>query len=560
MVTAALPYANGHLHVGHIAGAYLPADIYVRYRRAKKDEVLFVCGSDDNGVPIALTARKENKTPAEVVAFYNAAQKQAFDGLGINFNIYGGTHTPRDVERHNQFSQHFFLQAWNNGFLTKRKTRRLYDPQAQMFLPDRYVKGTCHHCGAAEAYGDQCENCGKTTDAELLINPVSVISGAKPEVRETTHWFFELEKFRPELKTWLASKTDWRSVVLNFTGGLLDQQLPARSITRDLEWGVPVPLDDPDASGKVLYVWFDAPIGYVSFTAQYCQQESGNWQDYERWWKNDDCPIIHFIGEDNTVFHAVIWPAMLMAEGTFRVPDYVIANCFLNIQFPGKNEEKISKSRGTAVWINDYLQQYDPDPLRYYLTAIAPETQRTTFSLEDFIKRNNEELVSALGNFFHRALSFVSRYFDEKVPDHGNLADIDKRHLALLAELPGRVGKLIEEFSFKAAQGELMSAARAANKYFDTKQPWSTRKTDAGDCGTTMNLCIQTLRTFTTVMQPFLPFAAEKAARMLNLETPRCFDWDRAAEPIPSGTPIGKPEILFKKIELDSLTGETGKT
>lgn len=554
MVTAALPYANGHLHVGHIAGAYLPADIYVRYRRAKKDDVLFVCGSDDNGVPTTLTARKENKTPGEIVAFYNAAQKTAFDGLGINFNIYGGTHSPADVERHNYFSQHFFLKALEHGYLTKRRSRRLYDPKAEMFLPDRYVKGTCHHCGSANAFGDQCEDCGKMTDPVLLKDPVSAISGARPEIRETTHWFFELDKFRPRLKEWLAEKSDWRKGVLNFTSALFEQGLPDRSITRDLEWGVPVPLDDPDAKGKVLYVWFDAPIGYVSFTAQYCQQQFGDWKQYEQWWKSDDSSIIHFIGEDNTVFHAVIWPAMLTAEGTFKLPSYVVANCFLNIKFPGKEEEKISKSRGAAVWIHEYLEQFDPDPLRYYLTAIAPETQRTAFSFEDFVNRNNEELVSALGNFFHRTLSFITRYFDAKVPEQGELSDVDTNHLAGLAELSGKVGDLVEKFSFKAALAELMAFARLANKYFDAKQPWSTRKTDMAECGTTMNICIQTLRTMTTVMHPFLPFAGEKAARMLKLDVPVCFDWHTANETIKPGTTLAKPEILFKKLELEDVT------
>ncbi len=551
IVTGALPYANGHLHVGHIAGAYLPADIYVRFRRARGDDVLFVCGSDDNGVPITLTARKENKSPQEVVAFYNKEQKESFDGLGIKFDIYGGTHSPEDNERHTRFSQHFFLKALENGYLTKRKTKQLYDPQAKMFLPDRYVKGICHHCKTPGALGDQCENCGKTTDPLLLIDPVSVITGSKPEVRETTHWFFELDKFTQRLKDWLDTKKDWRTVVLNFTKGLLEQSLPARSITRDLEWGVPVPLDDPDAKGKVLYVWFDAPIGYVSFTARLCQQLFGDWEKYQEYWKSEDSEIIHFIGEDNTVFHTIIWPAMLMAEGTYQLPSYVVANCFLNIKFPGKEEEKISKSRGTAIWIHEYLKEFDPDPLRYYLTAIAPETQRTAFSFDEFVRRNNEELVSALGNFFHRTLTFTQKYFDGKVPSADNMQDIDRQHLEFLNQLPDRVGSLIEKFSFKAALNELMSAARTANKYFDAKTPWITRKENIEDCAVTINVCLQTLKTLTTVMNPFLPFAAEKSANMLNLEIPRCFEWAEANVPLPAGQPINKPQVLFKKLELN---------
>jgi len=560
MITAALPYANGHLHVGHIAGAYLPADIYVRYRRAKGDEVIFVCGSDDNGVPNALTARKENKSPAEVVAFYNRAQQRSFAGLGIKFDIYGGTHSVEDVERHNEFSQGFFLKAFENGYLSKRKTRQLYDTQAKMFLPDRYVKGTCHHCNAGGAHGDQCENCGKLTDPLMLIEPVSEITGSRPEVRETTHWFFELDKLRERLKQWLASKKDWRPAVVNFSMGLVKQQVPARSITRDLDWGIPVPLDDPDAAGKVLYVWFDAPIGYVSFAARYCEEKFGDWREYQQWWKSEDSKIIHFIGEDNIIFHAIIWPAAMMAEGSFQLPSQVVANCFLNFQFPGKEEEKMSKSRGTAVWIHEYLRDFDPDPLRYYLTAIAPETQRSAFSFEHFVQRNNEELVSALGNFFHRTMTFASRYFDGAVPEVGRLSDVDKRHLAELEDLPARIGDHIEKFSFKAALAELMAAARAGNKYFDSKQPWSTRKTDLADCGTTIDLCLRTLRTLTTVMRPFLPFAAEKAAHMLALDPSADFAWDKAGHPIGAGRKLNKPEILFKKLDLDKLTDTSDRS
>jgi len=556
LVTAALPYANGHLHVGHIAGAYLPADIYVRYLRAMDRQVAFICGSDDNGVPVALTARKENRSPEEVVAYYNACQKREFDGLGISFDIYGGTHSPEDVERHTWFSQHFFLKAMENGYLAKHRAKQLYDPEARMFLPDRYVKGKCHHCGAAGALGDQCENCGRTTDPLLLIDPVSVITNTKPEVRESTHWYFQLGKFEARLREFLQEHEDWRPTVLNFSRGLLDAGLPSRSITRDLDWGVPVPLDEPDARGKVLYVWFDAPIGYVSFTARWCQQSLGDWHRYEDWWKSPDSQITHFIGEDNIVFHAIIWPAMMMAEGTFQLPRYVVANCFLNIQFPGKEEEKISKSRGTAIWINEYLEQFDPDPLRYYLTAIAPEAQRTAFNFEDFLHRNNEELVAAMGNFFHRTLTFTTRYFDGKVPARRDVNDVDRNQLQLLAELPGKVGRLIEKFSFKAALGEVMAAARAANKYFDAKRPWIQRKEDVAGCGTTMNICLQTLRTLTTVMQPFLPFAAEKACAMLNLAPDAAFKWNTANQPLDEGHAINRPEVLFKKLDIDQLLSQ----
>jgi len=336
--------------------------------------------------------------------------------------------------------------------------------------------------------------------------------------------------------------------------GLLNQQLPARSITRDLDWGVPVPLDDPEAAGKVLYVWFDAPIGYVSFAARYCREKFGDVEKYRDWWKSEDSQIIHFIGEDNTVFHAIIWPAMMMAEGSFQLPSYVVANCFLNFQFPDSQEEKMSKSRGTAVWIHEYLQQFDPDPLRYYLTAVAPETQRTSFNFEHLVKRNNDELVAALGNLFHRTMTFAFKYFDGKVPEPVDLADADKQQLAIVKDLPGTIGRLIEEFSFKAALAELMAGARAANKYFDAKQPWSTRKTNPGDCGTTINVCLQTLRVLTTTMRPFLPFAAEKAAEMLGLDRDEYFYWDTADRPLPAGAKLNKPEILFKKLDLGQLT------
>lgn len=551
LVTGALPYANGYLHVGHIAGAYLPADIYVRYRRARGDDVLFVCGSDDNGVPITLTAMKEGKRPEDIVYHYNRAQRAAFDGLGIEFDIYGGTHSPEDVERHTWFAQHFFLTLFEKGYISKKRTKQLYDPKVDMFLPDRYVKGTCHHCGWPDALGDQCENCGRTTDPLLLKDPISVISGERPIIKETVHWFFELENFRSQLREWLSTKKDWRPVVLNFSSGILEQPLPARSITRDLEWGVPLPLDEEDAKGKVLYVWFDAPIGYVTFTARLCEQRFGEWRRYEEYWKSPDSQIIHFIGEDNIIFHTIIWPAMLMGEGTFQLPSYVVANCFLNIQFPGKEVEKISKSRGTAIWIHEYLEEYDPDPLRYYLTAIAPETQRTAFNFDDFVNRNNGELLADLGNFFHRTITFAHKYFNGKVPAVEELKDADKEQLALLEGLSGRVAENIESFSFRAALAEFMDAVRKANKYFDIKAPWRSRKENIGDCATAINTCIQTLRTFTTIMQPFLPFSAKKAAKMLNLEIPDCFQWEKASDRLPSGWQLNEPEVLFKKIELE---------
>jgi len=545
-VTAALPYSNGRLHVGHIAGCYLPADIYVRYLRSRGQQVAFICGSDDYGVPVSLTARKERKEPAEVAAYYRAEQKEDFDGLGISFDIYSGT---SDTDIHSEISRHFFTALMQNGYLEKRASIQLYDPEAEMFLPDRYVEGTCPYCETGGARGDQCEACGKILEPSKLIQPHSVITGARPEERETVHWFFMLPQLQNRLREWIGGHEEWRPMVRNFSLGLLEQGLPARAITRDLEWGIPVPLeDDPDAEGKVLYVWFDAPIGYVSFTAQWCAEQGGDAEDYERWWKDPDCRIVHFIGEDNVVFHALTWPAMLMAEGTFQLPDFIPANCFLNIQFPGKEETKMSTSRGTAIWIKEYLEQYDPDPLRYYLTMIAPERQRTAFVFGDLIRRNNEELVAALGNFVHRNMTFADRYFDGRVPERGELTDEDRRQLAMVADLPGKVGGLLDDYSFKDALGEVMEAARESNRYFDHREPWTLRKQDRDACGTVINVCLNTIKALGVVMEPFLPFAAGKVARMLSLAGDETA-WAQAANPLPEGLELGEPEILFEKLE-----------
>ncbi|MFQ5411215.1 MAG: methionine--tRNA ligase, partial [Phycisphaerae bacterium] len=440
LVTAALPYSNARLHVGHIAGAYLPADIYVRYLRSTGVDVRFICGSDDNGVAVEISARKENTTPAELSARYNRKQKADFEGLGIHFDIYGGTHQPDYVELHNRISQEFFKSIYDKGHFVKRTTEQLYDTEADQFLPDRYVRGTCYHklkdgtiCGNPDAHGDQCEQCGNAIDPLKLIDPISTITHTKPEQRRTTHWFLQLGKFQGMLADWFSIVSlDWRPIVTNFSMGAIKQGLPERAMTRDLDWGVPVPLDDPDAEGKVLYVWFDAPIGYVSFTAALCEQRDGDWRQYRNWWQDPECDIIHFMGEDNIVFHALIWPAMLLGTqyaakevealgstytapketGFYQLPRNVVANAFLNIRFPGQEEEKISKSRGTAVWIEDYLCAFEPDPLRYYLTINAPENQRTAWNFDDFIERNNTELIATLGNFVNRWQKIVTEDFD----------------------------------------------------------------------------------------------------------------------------------------------------
>ncbi len=562
LVTSALPYSNGRLHVGHIAGAYLPADTFVRYLRARGDAVRYVCGSDDNGVASLISATREGKTVEELTAFYNARQLEDFNGLGIRFDIYGGTHQPGFVEIHERISQEMFLKIHEKGFFTKRSTRQLYDVEAERFLPDRFVKGTCYHtkadgspCKYPEAYGDQCESCGKGIDPLELIDPVSTITDSTPVPRETIHWYLKLDQFEEPLRKWLESKrkptdgsTPWRETVLNFTLGQIRDGLPERAMTRDLEWGVPVPLDDPDAEGKVLYVWFDAPIGYVSFTAKLCEAQGGDWQDFEQWWKDPESRIVHFIGEDNTIFHALIWPAMLMAEGSYQVPWQVVANSFLNIKFPGQEEQKISKSRGAAIWIEEYLESFDPDPLRYYLTAIAPESNRTAFDMDDFIARNNGELVNALGNFINRSVTFAHRYFDGKVPDVGERGRADLDHLAALETYARKVTELLEGLRFKAAQAEIMALARAANGYLDIKKPWQQRKEDLAGCGTTINVALQTVKALATLMAPFLPFSAEKCARMLAVEAD--LPWDGIRDEIPAGQTLGEPTILFTKLEV----------
>ncbi len=577
LVTAALPYSNGRLHVGHIAGAYLPADIFVRYLRSNGDDVRFICGSDDNGVAIEISARREGVSPTELSAKYNRRQAADFAGLGIHFDIYGGTHQPTFVELHNRLSQEFFKTIHQNGHFVKKETEQLYDAKVARFLPDRYVKGTCYHampdgrrCGNPAALGDQCEQCGNSIDPLRLENPVSTITGTAPERRTTTHWYLQLDKFRGALADWFSLiSLDWRPIVTNFALGSIKAGLPERAMTRDLEWGVPVPLDDPEAKGKVLYVWFDAPIGYVSFTAALCQERDGDWRKYRDWWQTSDCKIVHFIGEDNIVFHALIWPSMLLGtqflareidargstfvrpkeQGFYQLPSNVVANAFLNIKFPGKEEEKISKSRGTAVWIEEYLATFDPDPLRYYLTINAPESQRTAWSFDEFIERNNSELIATLGNFVNRWQKIVTEDFGRKLPDAKRAEDLEQQLLAVIGALPGKVSEDIEATRFKAGLARIMEAFRDCNRYIDTRAPWTTRKSDRDLCAATVHTCVQAVRTLGVLLEPFLPFAAEKIRLSLNVE-PDKWKWSHAADPLPVGHALGPaPEVLFRKLD-----------
>ncbi|MGD2108829.1 MAG: methionine--tRNA ligase [Phycisphaerae bacterium] len=570
LVTAALPYSNGRLHVGHIAGAYLPADTYVRYLRAIGCDVRFICGSDDNGVAALKTAREQDRDVQELTTHFNRSQAADFAGLHIEFDIYGGTHQPDFVELHEKLSQEFFLKIHEKGFFTKRTTKQLYDTEAEQFLPDRFVRGRCPDCGSENAFGDQCEDCGRSVEQDALIDPVSMMTGTTPELRETVHWYLRLDRLQSRLADWLRSKKDsatcgtaWRPIVLNQSLGRIESEgLPERAMTRDLTWGVPVPLGDPDAKGKSLYVWFDAPIGYVSFTAGLCQRQEGDRDGYAAWWKDPDCRIVHFIGEDNIVFHAITWPAMLMAthdtdsaqgeRGEYQLPHNVVANSFLNIKFPGKGEEKISKSRGTAVWISDYLETFDPDPLRYYLTAVAPENARTAFDIDDFIARNNGELVNAFGNFFNRTMTFAHKYFGGKVPPPGTPDDTDKAQLERCVEAKERVATEFDQFHFKAALAEVMALARSGNGYFDTTKPFMTRKTDLDACGRAIHTCFRTARTLTTIVAPFLPSTARKCAHMLNLAD-GWQAWPSATDDMPADHPLGQPEILVKKLDPKEL-------
>ena len=571
LVTAALPYSNGRLHVGHIAGAYLPADTYVRYLRATSADVRFICGSDDNGVAALKTAREQRCSVEELTARFNASQRRDFSGLGIEFDVYGGTHQPEFTSLHEKFSQNFFLTIHEKGLFTKRSSKQLFDVEAEQFLPDRFVRGRCPHCGSENAFGDQCEGCARALDQVELLEPKSVLTGTSPELRETIHWYLRLDQLQPRLAGWLADRKEpeqagahWRPIVLNQSLGRIEKEgLPERAMTRDLTWGVPVPLDDPDAEGKSLYVWFDAPIGYVSFTAALCDERGEGEAAYAHWWREPECKVVHFIGEDNIVFHAIIWPAMLLAthgsdsaqgeQGEYQLPHNVVANSFLNIKFPGKDEEKISKSRGTAVWIEDYLERFDPDPLRYYLTAIAPEAARTTFDIDDFIARNNGELVNTLGNFFNRTITFAHKYFDGKVPESGDRDDLDEAQMTRCREAVGVVGGELEACHFKAALVEAMGLARSGNLYFDQTKPFLSRKTDMASCGRAINVCIQTARTLTTLIAPFLPHIATKCAAMLRIEDRYSTWWLAAKDPLPAGHGLGEPVLLVKKLDSAEL-------
>ena len=543
LITTALPYANGPVHIGHLAGVYVPADIYVRYLRQKGEEVVFIGGSDEHGVPITIKAQKEGVTPQDIVDRYHQIIKDSFEEFGISFDIYSRTSS----KTHHELSSAFFKKLYDEGKFIEKTSMQFYDEKAGQFLADRYIVGKCPHCGNERAYGDQCEACGTSLNATDLIDPVSAVTGNKPELKETKHWYLPLDRYEDWLKEWiLEGHKEWKSNVYGQCKSWLDNGLQPRAVTRDLDWGVPVPLDE--AKGKVLYVWFDAPIGYISATKDLTPE-------WEKYWKDPETRMIHFIGKDNIVFHCIIFPAMLKAEGSYILPDNVPANEFLNLE-----GDKISTSRNWAVWLHEYLQDFPgkQDVLRYVLTANAPETKDNDFTWKDFQARNNNELVAVYGNFVNRALVLTHKYFDGKVPVCGELTDYDKETLKEFADVKAEVEKLLDVFKFRDAQKEAMNLARIGNKYLADTEPWKLAKTDMDRVATILNIALQLVANLAIAFEPFLPFSSEKLRQMLNMET---FEWDQLGRTdlLAEGHQLNKAELLFEKIEDETIQAQVDK-
>lgn len=543
LVTAALPYANGGVHIGHLAGVYVPADIYVRYLRLKKKEVLFIGGSDEHGVPITIRAKKEGCTPQDVVDRFHTMIKDDFKEFGISFDIYSRTTS----KTHNETASKFFLDLYKNGKFIKKTSEQYYDEEAKTFLADRYITGECPHCHAQGAYGDQCEKCGSTLSPRELINPKSTISGSKPVLKETTHWYLPLNEYEDWLRKWiLEDHKEWRPNVYGQCKSWLDMHLQPRAVTRDLDWGIPVPLEE--GKGKVLYVWFDAPIGYISNTRELRPD------DWETWWKDSSTRLVHFIGKDNIVFHCIVFPAMLKAHGDYILPDNVPANEFLNLE-----NDKISTSRNWAVWLDDYLKEFPgkQDVLRYVLTANAPETKDNNFTWKDFQARNNNELVAIYGNFVNRALVLTQKYYKGIVPACGELTDFDKQTIEEFKNVKADVEKLLDNFKFRDAQREAMNLARIGNKYLADSEPWKVAKTDPERVKTILYLALQLAANLSIAFEPFLPFSSAKLRQMLAMK--EC-DWSQlgSIELLAPGHELNKPELLFEKIE-DAVVDEQVK-
>lgn len=549
LVTSALPYSNGDLHVGHLAGCYLPSDIFVRFLRMKGLEVRSVCGSDDHGVALMLTAAKQGKTPAEVADYYNARQQQALEGLDIKFDVYGSTSRN---PYHAKTSQDFFLAIHKKGFFEKVETEQFYDPQKEMFLPDRFVKGRCAHCNALEQNGDQCEQCGEMLDTKTLLDAKSVVTGSAAIVKKTVHWFLDLSRCEKEVREWLANATI-REHTRKYVECLLSTGLVRRSMTRDISWGIPVPLEDEDAKGKVLYVWFDAPIGYISNTKELCQRMDGTVDTVSDWWNNKDTSIYHFIGEDNTIFHTVIWIAMLSAAGSYSLPTSVVVNHFLDIKLAGKEAEKMSKSRGTAIWILEYLQNGgNSDMLRYYLTAIAPEKVRTAFNPDDLAARNNSDLADTIGNFVNRIIQFTLKNVGTSVPaiNPAKETEVDKAFAAEREQVFAEVSKSLDECCFRAALDRLVEFARSCNRYVDARAPWKLKKSDPESVGTVLHHSLAAIKLLGVMLMPFIPKAAGKICKAFGM-SPETVRWQQAVEAFAEGTVLTAPEILFQKVEKE---------
>ncbi|MEE1139831.1 MAG: methionine--tRNA ligase [Prevotella sp.] len=549
-VTAALPYANGGVHIGHLAGVYVPADIYVRYLRLKKEDVMFIGGSDEHGVPITIRARKEGITPQDVVDRYHKMIKDSFQEFGISFDIYSRTTS----ETHHKFAAEWFRKLYDEGKLTEETSTQLYDEEAKQFLADRYVTGECPYCHSEGAYGDQCEKCGRDLSPLELINPKSTISGSTPVMKETKNWYLPLNKYQDWLKQWILEEhKEWRPNVYGQCKSWLDMDLQPRAMTRDLNWGIPVPIEGAD--GKVLYVWFDAPIGYVSNTKELCEKEPERWGNWETWWKDKDTRLIHFIGKDNIVFHCIIFPVMMKAHGGYIMPDNVPANEFLNLE-----NDKISTSRNWAVWLHEYLVDMPgkQDVLRYVLTANAPETKDNNFTWKDFQDRNNNELVAIYGNFVNRALQLSKKYWGGVVPACGELQDVDRQALEEFKDVKARVEALLNQFKFREAQKEAMNLARIGNKYITDCEPWKVAKTDMKRVETILNISLQLVANLAIAFEPFLPFSSKKLRDMLNITS---FDWEQlgSTDLLEAGHQLGEPSLLFEKIEDDVIQKQLDK-
>ena len=543
-VTSALPYANGPVHIGHLAGVYVPADIYVRYLRLKKEDVLFIGGSDEHGVPITIRAKKEGITPQDVVDRYHSLIKKSFEEFGISFDVYSRTSSPT----HHQLASDFFKTLYDKGEFIEKTSEQYYDEEAKTFLADRYITGECPHCHSEGAYGDQCEKCGTSLSPTDLINPKSAISGSKPVMKETKHWYLPLDKHEAWLRKWiLEDHKEWRPNVYGQCKSWLDMGLQPRAVSRDLDWGIPVPVEG--AEGKVLYVWFDAPIGYISNTKELLPDS------WETWWKDPETRLIHFIGKDNIVFHCIVFPAMLKAEGSYILPDNVPSNEFLTLE-----GDKISTSRNWAVWLHEYLADFPgkQDVLRYVLTANAPETKDNDFTWKDFQARNNNELVAVYGNFVNRAMVLTQKYFDGKVPAQGELTDYDKETLKEFADVKAEVEKLLDIFKFRDAQKEAMNLARIGNKSLADTDPWILAKTDMERVGTFFNISLQLVANLAIAFDPFLPFSSEKLRKMLNMDT---FEWAELGNDnlLSIGHQLNKPELLFEKIEDATIEAQVQK-